>query len=99
MFWVNEFTLFVFLRVNVAWQIQHIVPILIFHFLGVPGTLGLPLKLSWGHSQALSRSSWLGFALLLPIGISSTGLISGCFVLATLEPIFFFTVCILGGNF
>src|SRR4051812_45911751 len=95
---VNEITLFIFLCVNMAWQIQHIISVLIFYFLRVPWPLGLPLELSLSHDKGFSRSSWLGFALLLPNGVPSSGFMGGCFVFATLEPILLFTIGILGGN-
>ena len=46
---VNEITLFIFFGVDVAWQIQHIISILIFYFLGVPRPFALPLELSLSH--------------------------------------------------
>ena len=47
---INQSTLFIFLGVNVTWQIQHIISVLIFHFLGILGPLGLPLELSLSHN-------------------------------------------------
>ena len=41
---------------------------------------------------------WLDFALLLPTGVPSSGFLSDCFVLATPELVFFFTIGVLGGN-
>ena len=43
---VNEVTLFIFLGVDVTWQIHHVISFFIFYFLGVPRPLGLPLELS-----------------------------------------------------
>src|SRR3954471_20593582 len=75
MFRINEFTLFIFLYVNVAWQIQHVISVLVLHFLRVPRPFGLPLKLSLSHGQGFSWSSWLGFPLLLPTEIPSSGFV------------------------
>ena len=49
MLWVNEITLFIFLGVDVTWQIQNIISILIFDFLGLPGALGFSLEVSLGY--------------------------------------------------
>ena len=97
MFRVNELTLFIFLGVDVTWQIQHIISILVFNFLGVPRSFGFPLKLSLSYSQGFPESSWLGFPLLFPTGVPSPGFMSGWLVLATPEPILFFTIGIFGG--
>src|SRR3954462_1704081 len=98
MLWVNEFTLFIFLGVNVTRQIQNIVSVLIFYFLGVPGPLRFPLKFSLGYGQGLPRSGWLVLPLLFPTGIAS-GFLGDCFLLATPESIFIFTISVFGGNF
>ena len=82
-----------------AREIQHVISILIFYFLGVPRPFGLPLELSLNHSQGFTQSSWLGLALLFPTGVSSFGFMGDCFVLAAPESLFFFTIGILGGNF
>ena len=44
MFWVNEITLFSFLRVDVTRQIHHVISLFIFTFLGFQGPLGFPLN-------------------------------------------------------
>ena len=41
---VNEITFFVFFGVDMARQIQHVISILIFYFLGFHGPLGFPLN-------------------------------------------------------
>ena len=97
MFRVNELTLFIFLSVDVTWQIQHIIFVLVFNFLGVPRSFGFSLKFSPGYGQGLPRSGWLGFPLLFPTGISS-GFLGDCFMLATPESILIFTISVLGGN-
>src|SRR4051812_30711365 len=97
MLWVNEFTLFIFLGVNVTWQIQNIISILIFNFLGVPRPLGFSLEFSLGYGQGLPRSGWLGLSLLFPTGISS-GFLGDCLLLATPEPILIFTISVFGGD-
>src|SRR4051812_5869516 len=98
MFRVNEFTLFIFLCVDVTWQIQHIISILVFNFLGVPRPFGFPLELSLSYSQGFPRSSWLGFLLLLLIGISSSGFLGDWLEFATPESILIFTISVLAGN-
>ena len=97
MFWVNEITLFIFLGVDVTWQIQNIIPILILDFLGPPGAFGFSLEISLGYGQGLPRSGWLGFPLLFPTGISS-GFLGDYFMLATPESILIFTISVFGGN-
>ena len=98
MLWVNKITLFIFLGVDVTWQIQNIIPILILDFLGLPGALGFSLEVSLGYGQRLPRSGWLGLPLLFPTGVSS-GFLGDCLVLATPESIFIFTISVFGGNF
>ena len=66
MFRVNEGTLLIFLRVDVARQIHHVISFLVLHLLRVPRSFGLSFELSLNHGQGFSRSSWLGFSLLLP---------------------------------
>ena len=50
MFRANEITLFTFLGVDETWQIQHIISVLVFNFLGVPRSFRFPFKLSLGYS-------------------------------------------------
>ena len=97
MLWVNKITIFIFLGVDVTWQIQNIVSILILDFLGLPGALGFSLEVSLGYGQGLPRSGWLGLPLLFPTGVSS-GFLGDCFELAASESIFVFTISVLGGN-
>ena len=98
MLWLNEITLFIFLGVDVTWQIQNIISVLILDFLGLPGAFEFSLEISLGCGQGLPRGSWLGLPLLLPTGIAS-GFLGDCFLLATLESIFIFSVSVFGGNF
>ena len=84
MLWVNKITLFIFLGVDVTWQVENIISILILDFLGLPGPLGFSLEFSLGYGQGLPRSGWLGLPLLLPTGIASDFL-GDCFLLATPE--------------
>ena len=51
-FWVNKITLFIFLGVDVTWQIQNIISVLILDFFGLPGALGFPLKFPWATARA-----------------------------------------------
>ena len=95
---VNEITFFVFFGVDMARQIQHVIPILIFYFLGVSRPFGLPLELSLNHSQGFTRSSWRVLALLFLTGVSSSGFVGDYFVLATPESVFLFAVSVFGGN-
>src|SRR4051812_41785613 len=97
MLWVNEFTLFIFLGVNVTWQIQNIISILIFNFLGVPRPLGFSLEFSLGYGQGLPRSDWLGLPLLFPTGVAS-GFLGDCLLLAASESVFIFTISVFGGD-
>ena len=97
MLWVNKITLLIFLGVDVTWQIQNIISILILDFLGLPGAFGFSLEISLGYGQGLPRSGWLGLPLLLSTGIAS-GFLGDCFPLATLESIFIFSVSVFGGN-
>ena len=98
MLWVDEVTLFVFLRVDMTRQVHHIITLLIFYLLGVPRSFGLPFEFAPSHGQSLSRSSWLGFSLLLPTGVPSSGFMSSRFVVATPESVLFFTIGIFGGD-
>ena len=98
MFRVNKITLFIFLGVDVTWQIQNIISILILDFLGLPGAFGFSLEISLGYGQGLPRGGWLGLPLLLPTGIAS-GFLGDCFLLATPESIFIFSISVFGGNF
>ena len=65
MLWVNKITLFILLGVDVTWQIQNIISILILDFLGLPGAFGFSLEISLGCGQGLPTGGWLGLPLLL----------------------------------
>ena len=94
---VNEVTLFIFLGVDVTWQIQNIISVLILDFLGLPGAFGFSLEISLGCGQGLPRGGWLGLPLLFPTGVPS-GFLGDRLVLATPESIFVFTISVFGGN-
>ena len=70
---------------------------MILDFLGLPGAFGFSFEISLGCGQGLPRGGWLGLPLLLLTGIASSFL-GDCFLLATPESIFIFSVSVLGGN-
>ena len=96
---VNQVSLFIFLGVYVTRQIKHIISRLIFHFLGDPWPLRLSLELSLGYNCGFTKTCGLGFALLLPTGIPSSGVLGDWFVLATAESVFFLAVSVLSSYF
>src|SRR3990170_3779945 len=96
MFGINKIALFILLGVNVTWQIQHIIPCLIFHLLGDPGPFGLPLEFSLSYNCSFTRTCWLGFAFLLP---TSSAVLGDWLALSTAESILFFTVSVPSGYF
>ena len=95
---VNQVSLFIFLGVYVTRQIKHIIPHLTFHFLGDAWPLRLSFEFPLVQNYGLTRTYGFGFALLLPTGISSSGVLGDCFMLTTLESVFLFVVSVLGGN-
>ena len=96
---VNQITFFIFLQVDVAWQIHHIISCLILDLPRGPGALRFSLKISWIHCCNLSRCRWLVLTLLFLIGITSTGLLADWLTLSATESIFFFSVSVPGGYF
>ena len=94
----NQVPLLILLSVNVTRQIHHIVSILVNHFLRGPRSFGLPFEFSLIQHCCLGRTCYLNLSLLLPIGISSSGVLDDCFVLTTLESVLLFAVSVLGGN-
>ena len=64
-----------------------------------PWPLRLSFELSLGHNCGLTRTCRLDFALLLPTGIPSSGVLGDWFVLATAESVFFLAVSVSSGYF